>query len=442
MTQETEPIINQTFGLANIPTVQETPLESRPIVHPALEIPIDFDLNRRWSDKYKLSESQLKEFLAKAENHVFSMGVQDTASHIGELVSKFFVAKMFYVQNKLGLPLHASVIQPPDATIQTFHLKFARCVPEAAKVSWSHETLGEAVFIPAEVDIDFCGMVAVGVEDEISGPQLAENILAMKKKLKHLDGLVVDTNCIQPGNHFANIYRVLDNERFNLPHFIGVAHLASDEYRDFLRDFVERQALKIETPFGDCLALIGESAEKYLEITREGSRFALKKRALIAQDIFRSDNFLANDAHYEITSPTSCIIGCNLIKEDGEPHVIVTKAGGEAYLVKGKRNLSNSVLQNCNIETDSPIYEELLQANILPHGSGHRFVEDTEFKEVKFTEDGILYVTRLPNGTERVVSHYSGVPTTSRGSILPQVLKHDLVNGDYVTLKPLCSVKV
>jgi len=411
----------------NIPVVQETP--------------IILGSDNKWLEKYEINELQLKELLAEAENHVFSMGTGDTASQIGEIVSKFFVAKMFYVQKKLGLPLYASVIHPPDATIQTFHLKFNNCVPEAAKVSWGCNTSGETEFIPAEVDIDFCGMVSVGIEDEVSGSQLAENILAMKKKLKHLDGWTVDTNCIQPGNHFANIYRSLNIDGTNLSRYMGIAHLASDEYRDFLRDYAKSHAVKIETPFGDCLALIGESAKKYLEIAREGSIFAIKKRTYIAREIFQSDNILVNDTHYEITSPTSCVIGCNLIKEDGGSHVIVTKAGGEAYFVKGKMNLSISVLHD-NGRNNSPIFDELLEANVLPHGSGHRFVEDAEFKGVKFTDSGILYVTRLPNGTERVVSHYSGVPTTSRESILPQVLKYDLISRDYVTLKPLCSVKV
>lgn len=415
------------------PEIPEVPLDRSA----EIEAPIDLSWEVGWPEKYGLSESEFKDLLIEAKSRVFSMGVGDVTSQIGELVSQFFVAKMIYVQKRLGLPSEAYVIQAPDATIQTSKDKFPLVVPESAKIGW-----GGSDFIPAELEFDFCGMGAVGINKYMDAVALASNVLEMKRKLRTLDGRELDTNCIVYGNHFTNIYEVMENEKHDLPPYIGMTHLSSEEFRQPLMDFVRRNAQKMETPFGVCLVLQGDKARWYWETVEEGNNFALKKRDLLTQEIFRSDYKISNEQHYTMLNPNTCIIGCNQVKEDVDFHVIVTNAKDEAYLVKGKRNVSARVLQHFSIDSSLPIYNDLRRADILPHASGQKLVEDVKFQGVKLAENDILYVTTLPNGVERVVRHYNGVPTTSRGSIIDQVLKYDLVDGDYVTLKPLCSVKV
>lgn len=440
MSQEAEPS-QRVFDLPPIAIAQEAIPELTLLPSERVKPPVDIDFDKDWLSRYELREEEFAELLEKARTAVFSMGMGDAASQIGEVVSQFFVAKMYYVQEKLGLPRYASVIQPPDATIQTYHQKFLRSVPETAKIKWGRET-SKAEFIPAEVDIDFCGMVAVGMNERLSGLELAENITLMKERLKILEKWPLDTNCIQPGNHFANVYRVLESERFGLPSFLGIAHLASDEYRNLMRDFVEKLALKIETPFGVCLALVGEPAQKYWEIAQEGSYFAQKKRLLIAQEVFRSDHILANDTHYQMIGPSSCVIGCNEVGSESDYHVIVAKATKEGYLVQGKKGLSSQVIQEKGVRFSNPLYQDLLEADILPHGSGHSLVEDKSLKLVRFSQEGIFYVTELQSGGERVVKHYHAVPTIPRRSILANVLEYRLVNENFATLEPLCSVKI
>lgn len=389
---------------------------------------------------FGLREAEARELLLEAQKNVFSMGVGDTAAQIGETVSGFFVAKMFYVQQKLNLPRYASVIHPPDATIQTYNQKFIRCVPEAAKIIWGSRAFPQNL-IPGEIDIDFCGMIAVGMENKLSASDLAENISRMKRNLQFLDGYQLDTNCILPGNHFANIYEVQDNESFNLPPYIGFAHLSADEYRNRLREYLGNNACMIPTPFGECLAMVGRTAQQYWQIAQEGSAFARKKRELIAQEIFGSDYVVINDTHYEMIEPSSCLIGANPVNGEDEYHMIVSNPTEEAFIVRGSRGVPLSIVQSSGISSSNPLFFDLLRASVLPHGSGHCLPEDVSLKEVRFTQDGIFYTTQVLGGAERVTRHYQAVPNIPRASIMPTVLSYGLIDHNYAVLKPLCTVK-
>ena len=389
---------------------------------------------------YGLTKSSYLELLEAAGTQVVSMGVGDTTSQIGALVAQLFVAKMHYVQSRLGLPQEATVIQPPDATIQTSMEKFQYCVPEAARVRWGSLSAGPQ-FIPAETDVDFCGMVTVGLERPLDAVSLAENISAMQQRPRYVEGQEIDANCIQPGNHFANVYEVADHEAHSLPPYIGVAHMASDEYRDRLRLFAEEVAVPMDTPFGTCLAITGGAAQTYWEIAREGAAFAARKRWHIAQEIFRTDRRIADDGHYEFTTPASCVIGCNPVTDPEAYHILVSRASDPAYLVRGTGNASSDSLSVAGLLPENPLFDEMRESGILPHGSGHALIEDTELLGYRLTDSGGIFVTRLNNGAERAVRDYLAVPLQSRGSVLGETLHWGLVRPPYATLHPLCSVK-
>lgn len=399
---------------------------------------INFDAD--YLRTFDLSESQARELLSQARESVFSMGVGDAADQIGETVSRLFVAKMFYVQQKLGRSCYASVIHPPDATIQTYHAKFMRCVPEAAKITWG-ASFSEEMFVPAEIDIDFCGMIAVGMEKPIDAFGLARSISRLKRERQFVDGNELDTNCVLPGNHFANIYQVVNHQEFHLPPYMGFAHLAADEYRNRLRDIAEKEAIRIQTPFGECLALVGSHASKYWQLAQEGSFFARKKREFIAAKIFGSDFIISNDTHYEMIDPFSCIIGANEVGGENDFHIIVSNPCEQAFLVKGKKGIALNIVNELGFSSSDPLFFNLLTASVLPHGSGHSLPEDISLKEVNITADGIFYVTNLRGGTERVTAHYQTIPTASRTSVMENVLRYGLISRDFVALKPLCSVK-
>ncbi|MBA7602146.1 hypothetical protein ES703_09232 [subsurface metagenome] len=153
---------------------------------------------------------------------------------------------------------------------------------------------------------------------------------------------------------------------------------------------------------------------------------------------------IANHNHYELTSPNEAIIGCNIIREEGE--VFVTTLGNSlsAYLVKGKMNISPEKIREIASEPiEGWAYEELRRANILPHGGGHKLNEVDGVAKVVLYPGGKVIIPKC--GSKDGTSAYADMKEISRGyrseAILDRVRSLEL--GDhFATLRFIYGVKV
>ena len=242
--------------------------------------------------KYELRGSHLldrekfDERIEYAEKYLFSLGVDDAAEEVGRANAILFLAKIHYIQERLGYERHAMVIGAPDFTFQTSRQKFRDIVPEGAKIIWGD---GKYEFIPGEIDVDFCGMLVGVVEGDPDIEEVLDRLYEVKEDDHYIGNMKIRLENFSLGSHFLNIYRVDDHKALNLPEKVAVLHTSLDEARDPLRDFVQTTAEKMWTPFGLSYVLQGSDAREYRRRCKDASEFARVKRELLFKKIFEVD---------------------------------------------------------------------------------------------------------------------------------------------------------
>ena len=353
-----------------------------------------------------------------AERYLFSLGVGDVAEEVGGVNATLFLAKIHYIQEQLGCERHAMVIGAPDFTFQTSAQKFRNAVPEGAKIIWGDD---KYEFIPGEIDVDFCGMLVAGVEGDPGIVEVLDKLYELKEDDLYIGNLKIRLENFGPGSHFLNIYRVDDHEALNLPEKLTILHTSSDEMRDPLRDFVQTKAEKMWTPFGSSYVLQGSDAREYERRCRDAVEFAKVKRELLFKKIFGAGEIIANHSHYELKGLNRAVIGCTTIDRAGELHVMASSDGLPAYLMKGKMNLSPEKIEEIGFNSrtlEGWVYEELMSANLLPHGGGHRLIE----------ADGISRVILYPNAKVIIPTYHDKSGTTAY-SDFETIQRHFRVDG-------------
>lgn len=390
---------------------------------------------------YPLRREEFDERMRCAEKYLFSLGVGDPAEEVGRINATLCIAKIHYIQEKLGYGPRAMFIGAPDFTFQTSPNKFYASVPEGGKVIWGD---GSYDLIPGEMEFDFCGMLVGAVKDDPDLEGILDALHEMKGKDLEVDGRKIGLRNFSPGSHFLNLYGVENHEALDMPKAVAVLHTASDEMRDPLINFVRERAEEMRTPFGKSCILQGDDAREYGERCRYASDFSRRKRKLLFEEIFGGGEVIANHNHYELTSPNEAIIGCNIIREEGE--VFVTTLGNSlsAYLVKGKMNISPEKIREIASEPiEGWAYEELRRANILPHGGGHKLNEVDGVAKVVLYPGGKVIIPKC--GSKDGTSAYADMKEISRGyrseAILDRVRSLEL--GDhFATLRFIYGVKV
>lgn len=362
---------------------------------------------------YPLKREEFNEKMRNAEKSLFSLGLGDASEEVGRINATLFLAKIHFIHEQLGYKPYGMFIGAPDFTFQTSYYKFHEVVPEGGKIIWGDGTYD---FIPGEIRFDFCGMLVGAVENNPSLEEILDNLhkMKMEKEKYEVWGERIQSRNFGPGSHFLNIYEVEDHEALGLPRSVAVLHTSSNEMRDPLVHFTREKAEEIQTPFGRSYILQGGDAREYRKRCRYASDFSKEKRKLLFEEIFRSDEIIANHNHNELIGTNEAIIGCNIINEE-EVYSITLIDSFPAYLVKGKKNLSPEKIEEIGFTsriTERWMYDRLLNANILPHGGGHKLNEVDSVAKVILYPDAkvIIPICRTKTGTNA----YEDMETISR----------------------------
>jgi len=392
--------------------------------------------------RHPLKREEFDGRMRNAEKYLFSLGLNDPAEEVGRVNAILYLAKMHYIQEKLGYKPHAMFIGTPDFTFQTSPRKFHESVPEGGKVIWGD---GAYDFVPGEMEFDFCGMLVGAVKNDPNLEEILDILYEMKEKNLEIDGRRVELRNFSPGSHFLNLYGVENHEVLGLPKVVAVLHTSSNEMRDSLINLVHERAEEMQTPFGRSYILQGSDAREYEKRCRHASDFSKGKRKLLFEEIFEGE-VIANHNHYELIGLNEAIIGCNLISEEGEVFVITLSDSLSAYLVKGKMNLSPKKIEevvSSSRAIEGWAYEQLRKANVIPHGGGHKLNEIDGVAKVILYPDRKVIIPKCKskNGT----SAYVDMKEISRGyrsdDILDRVRSLKLGNH-YATLRFIYGIKV
>ena len=325
---------------------------------------------------YPLNRCEFDERMVEAEKHLFSLGLSDAAEEMGRVNATLFLAKLHYIQEQLGYSRYAMFIGTPDFTFQTSSNKFRDAVPEGGKIVWGD---GGYDLVPTEMEPDFCGLLVGAVEDNPSLEEILDTLYGMRARDDYYIGNVkVKLRNFSSGSHFLNLYRVEDYEALDLPKMVAVLHTSSDEMRDPLTSFIQDRGKVMQTPFGRTCILRGDDALEYEKRCRYASEFAKEKRKLLFEEIFGRCEVLSNKNHYELTGLNEAIIGCQSVHKQGDILPVTLINGSSAYLIKGRMNISQKVIEELGFvsrELEGWVYKGLLNANIAPHGGGHKLID-------------------------------------------------------------------
>lgn len=392
--------------------------------------------------KPTLSHEEFIRRLSEAEKYFFSMGINDPAAQIGKINAVLFLAKLRFLQEKLGYQPRAMVIGAADFSFQTSSAKFRYSVPEGAKLIWGD---GSYEFIPAETEYDFCGMLVGGLEAAPGIDEVLDNLYDLSGRSLEIDGVPVETvEVFRPGNHFLNLYRVNDNYSMNLPGYISVLHSSANEFRKDLISFVDKRAERMSTPFGLSLVLCGEDADQYYSLCQQASLFALNKRRLLFEKLFDRGTTIINHNHYEMVGKNQAIIGCNQVRKEGEIVALMTAYDQPAYLVEAKKNPCIENMEGIfgNVDVDDWVYHELACSYLLPHGGGHQLLDGNGVEKVVIYPKGKVIISRSLNHCVRADLDFESASRTYRSQDILDRIQDLCLANRIATLDPIYSIKV
>jgi len=216
--------------------------------------------------------------------------------------------------------------------------------------------------------------------------------------------------------------------------------------RDLLTSFIQDRGEVMQTPFGRSRILQGNDALEYEKRCRYASKFAKEKRKLLFEEIFSRSEVLSNENHYELTGLNEAIIGCQSVHKQGDILPVTLINGSSAYLVKGRMNISQKMIEELGFdsrELEGWVYKGLLNANIAPHGGGHKLIDMEGVQKVILYPQAKVIIPQYKG--KACTEAYADMETVFRSYRSEGVLKRvqSLGLADHcATLKAIYGIKV
>ncbi len=367
------------------------------------------------------------ELLTRAEAHIFSTGLRDGATHLCRVNMKYGLAKIHWVQERLGLKSDATFISTPDMTISRNAARWKSGFGYGGKVTWGDGDL-ELVILDAKPNT--CGMLVGGLDRLPDSSELVYKINKLKDRKEEIDGIEIQWD-FHISNHFIDLFWVKPLGEVKFSEYVFIIHSAARELRgdnrkgfgfyydrsQILRDMAER----FDTPFGPLHVLTSSRAKEYYEFYCYAEEYSKQKRILAAEALFGEFELVSNEAHQGLVNMNEILLGCHLLDEKDPECVFpfVLRADLPAYLVKGKPNLGENDIEALGFTRRAKavgVYNRLKKANIIPHGAGYSLPDLLDVCRVLEYDDHRYFEVDLLNDRgKEVLSDVREIPYTYRG---------------------------
>lgn len=367
------------------------------------------------------------ELLTRAEAHMFSTGLRDGATHLCRANMKYGLAKIQWVQERLGLKSDATFISTPDMTISRNAARWKSGFGYGGKVTWGD---GDLELIILDVKPNTCGMLVGGLDRLPDSSELVYKINKLKDRKEEIDGIEIQWD-FHISNHFIDLFWVKPLGEVKFSEYVFIIHSAARELRgdnrkgfglyydgsQILRDMAER----FDTPFGPLHVLTSSRAKEYYEFYCYAEEYSKQKRILAAEALFGEFELVSNEAHQGLVNMNEILLGCHLLHEKDPECVFpfVLRADLPAYLVKGKPNLGENDIEALGFTRRAKavgVYNRLKKANIIPHGSGYSLPDLLDVCRVLEYDDHRYFEVDLLNDRgKEVLSDVREIPYTYRG---------------------------
>ncbi|MHA1976682.1 MAG: hypothetical protein ACW98F_01110 [Candidatus Hodarchaeales archaeon] len=339
--------------------------------------------------------------LARSKQFIFSTAINDSASKLSQINSRYGLAKMHLVQSHLGLEPTATFITAPDCTITRNIQRWRNGIGYGGKITWGD---GTEPLIFVDTMPNACGML-VGSLNEIPDPiELIQKIHELNDSSGdiEIDGVPIQWN-FGKGNHFINVFEVLPNpavsESSDLPEYTFITHSSPSELKTDENPkgmglyYHESEALQhfcetMETPFGDIHYLVGENARRYFEFFEWADMIGAKRRILAAEMIFGKEfDLISNICHQGMINLNEVVLGAYSFSESqkGDFFPVTLRSDLPCYLMKGIPNFSEEAVETLNFKERMEKFgleKRIKGANILPHGGGYTFPHIVAIPEI------------------------------------------------------------
>ncbi|MFQ5592803.1 MAG: hypothetical protein ACE5HA_01505 [Anaerolineae bacterium] len=320
--------------------------------------------------------------LRRADEHIFSTGLPDSGSRLGLANMRYGLAKIHWVQERLGLPANATFISAPDLTVTRNASRWRSGFGYGGSLTWGNGSLDLMIL---DLKPNCCGMIVGGLDHLPFSRDLLGRVHALTHEAVEIDGVPIQWD-FGKSNHFIDLFRVEALAEVDLPPYVFMMHLAGAELRsetahgpglywDRSPDLQARMEV-FDTPFGPLRVLTGDDARGYFDFYRYVDAFVQRRRLYAADRLFDRYSLINNDNHQGLTHPNQVVLGCYRFSDTDRIYPIGLRPDLPAYLMRGRPNLSPETIENLGFEKRAHrlgVYELLTSANLLPHGGGYVF---------------------------------------------------------------------
>ncbi|MHA1410690.1 MAG: hypothetical protein ACTSQY_10365, partial [Candidatus Odinarchaeia archaeon] len=133
----------------------------------------------------KLSEQEL---FKRAEQHIFSTGLNDIASRLCKTNMVYGLSKFHLAQENFGLEPSATFISTPDETVTRNIGRWENGLGYGGKISWGE---GSEKFIFLDVKPNACGMLLGGLDELPTPKDVLTKIEQLQSKSYYIDDVKI-----------------------------------------------------------------------------------------------------------------------------------------------------------------------------------------------------------------------------------------------------------
>jgi hypothetical protein len=407
----------------------------------------------------KISELTKPELLDRANQFIFSTGINDGASKLCRANMKYGLAQFHLIQEKYGFEPKATFITSPDETISRNKYRWNSGIGYGGKLNWGN---GNEKLIFLNIKPNCCGILVGGLEKLPDPYELIKKIDDIKSAELYYNDTLLKWD-YGNSNHFINCYETRNLSDITLPPYIFLIHGSTPELRGDSEigmglyidqsEILNNCAIKEETKFGIQYILLDSDVKEYLKVHDQALEFSNSKRVVIANNLFdygyeiicnQPHQFLKD--HNNIYLGTNCTdINCKHISSDIFPTTL--RADIAAYLFRGKKNLSITTLKNIEFlerAENLELLDQLLNVCMLPHGGGYSLTDIEDVLDIMEYKDQRYFMTSLKSHINRlkIIRDVSELNFEYRGrDIVLKTIQLDL--GEIIArLNPLFSLKL
>lgn len=376
--------------------------------------------------------------LERAEQHIFSTGVDDAGARLALANARYGLAKIHHVQEALGLPPSATFVTAPDLTVTRNERRWRSGFAYGGAVTWGR---GGDELVVLDLKPNACGMIAGALDRLPARSELLRRIHELARSEVEIDGVAVAWD-FGNSNHFVDVFRVMPADGEHFPPYAFLMHFAGDELRGdtehgpglyWDESPTLRRKMKVhETPFGRLRVLVGDDAPEYACQFRRAEAFARARRRYAADRLFGNYELISNDTHQGLVGLNRMVLGCYTFGDPERLYPVGLRPDLPSYLVRGRPNLGAEAMARLGFASraaDHGVEEQVCGANLLPHGGGYAFPDISRVLGVHEV-NGSRYFELEPCGGYgvQIVEHAADLPFEyRRREVLDRAIELDML---------------